>query len=1393
MNKKSSPFTVVRWTGYALILAVLLSAPALMPLSVQSQPLKERVPYPPIRLETGSFAPGAGETLEIPPELRITESQDEAHEYYIVQFAGPVYADWKNKVTALGGTVLDYVPDFAFITFMDSATARKTAALPEVIWVGLYQPAYKISQDLLQNVPDVLDLMAQTFANASIDDITTEARALGAVISHRSSHARGGLLRLQLDSGQLGALAHIPGVRRIEPFYERVLYNDIARGAGLMDAEAAWNDLGLYGEGQVVAVADTGLDTGSLSTLHEDFLGAPTGCSGTDRIIATYALGRTNNWSDSCNSVVYGPQGGHGTHVAGSVLGNGCESGSSGSSYSGSHAGLAPQAGLVFQSIMDSGCNLGGIPDDLNDLFSQAQAAGANIHTNSWGAAVAGSYTTDAYNADLYAWNHKDFTILFAAGNDGIDSNSDGFVDQDSMGAPGTAKNVITVGASENLRLYGGVNPEHSGDPWDEVQCSGNGGGAGWGNCWPTDFPVDPLLNDRLSNNGEGMAAFSSRGPTNDGRIKPDIVAPGSNILSTKSQGQYVGSGWGPGENQYYQFMGGTSMATPLTAGGVALVRQFYTDIEGITPSAALIKATLINGAVDLYPGQYADPLEQNPRLPNYVQGWGRVDIGNATDGSHVYEDVTDGAGLTTSASDSYPHTICTTDHFKVTLVWTDYPGSSLVNDLDLTVTAPDGTTTYYGNVFSNGWSTTGGSPDRVNNVESVYIDAPAPGEWTISISGYNVPQGPQGYALVVDMPDNVCDPDFTLNVTPDSQDVCRGDATDFTATVGQILNFADPVTLSASGIPANASHSFAPNPATPPGVSTLTIDSGAADAGTYAIDATGVSGSRQHFDSVTLHIFEPTAAPVPASPTEGSTGVSTTPAFGWSVASQAASYAIDIAAGPNFETLVDSATGLTSPAYTPDTALEMDTIYYWRVRATNPCGDSAWSAPQAFRTASSGCWSYTSADVPLAINDRSWIESDLSLPDIQITDIDVRIDRISHTWDADLDIYIRHPDATQVLLSSDNGSSGDNYIDTRFDDEAATAVTAGSAPFTGSYRPEGNLATFDSRSALGTWVLRVYDDANGDTGALEGWGLELCGGTTPESADYSDLNSSYGIAWHTGNGTLRLGTNWDADDQFSADYDNDRSDDGVSVSTLQAGQPASVQVTVQGAATNGRWLQAWFDWNRNGAFDAYEQVFDTLVGDGLNELSATVPTTVTAAIPYRFRLYDNASSPTAIQAHDSRAYGGAASGEVEDGTATVPTAVALASFAALRQENRVLLTWETASEIDVLGFNLYRSANGDDRVRLNANLIPAQALGAALGAAYSWEDNAVTPDEAYTYWLEEVSAAGSATLHGPVSVEAAGPTATTLLSVHAERSGSMLWLLGLAVAGWVILRRRRC
>jgi hypothetical protein len=261
------------------------------------------------------------------------------------------------------------------------------------------------------------------------------------------------------------------------------------------------------------------------------------------------------------------------------------------------------------------------------------------------------------------------------------------------------------------------------------------------------------------------MAGFSSRGPTDDGRMKPDVVAPGTWVLSGFSSlyqegygdplnpqvNEYQWDGWGMPINAEYKYMGGTSMSNPLAAGGVTVVKDYYSKAYGLNASAALVKATVINSAVDMLDENNDGVNDNDFPIPNSHEGWGRVNLDGATDGTIAYVD--EGSGLSTNGTQTFNVTT-TGGPLKVTLVWSDYPSTdtasiNLVNDLDLTVSGPSGT--FLGNVFSGGWSAAGGSADRRNNVENVYIQAPVAGTYTVTVKGFNVPNGPQKFALAVD------------------------------------------------------------------------------------------------------------------------------------------------------------------------------------------------------------------------------------------------------------------------------------------------------------------------------------------------------------------------------------------------------------------------------------------------------------------------------------------------------------------------------------------------------------------------------------------------------------------------------------------------------------------
>ncbi|UCG70999.1 MAG: S8 family serine peptidase, partial [Thermoplasmata archaeon] len=661
---------------------------------------------PQLRLKAGVFDP-LTELPDVDSEL-ITNIPSG---YYIVQFTGPIKEFWKNEIQELGGKFYGYIPKYAFIVGIDRSKLLELTNLSYVRWLGIYQPAYKAQEGLLSQDTD--DVIVDVLVFENREEVASQIEELGGNIDSYSSSK----LRVSINQSKIKDILYMPHVEWVEKTPEYRLSNNVSDDFERLNVVTVWKTpYNLNGTGQIVAVCDTGLDTGvNDSTMHDDFEG---------RIVKIYDLvGGGGETAGDLNS-------GHGTHVAGSVLGNGTMS-------SGQIKGMAYGASLVFQAAEDDQTGLlSGIPVDLNDLFWPAYNDSARIHTNSWGSDVNGQYTTDSQNVDEFVWANRDMTILFSAGNEGTDSNSDGIVDLDSINAPATAKNCITVGASENYRSSGGYQ-------------------MSYGTAWPSDFPADPLNSDLMSNNSNGMVAFSSRGATDDGRIKPDVVAPGTNVLSTRSS-LATGTLWGV-YNAYYVYSGGTSMSTPLVAGTAALARQYYVDKKGhTTPSGALLKATLINGAVDLL-GQY----NETASISNFDEGWGRVNLTNSiypsSPRSMKYEDVS--SGFTQSDQvHSYEYVVATGEALKITLVWTDYPGTptsgGLVNDLNLNVTAPNGTSYYYGNNIENGWSNESHVFDDTNNVESVYIQSPSEGIYTIKVMADNIAslgsQPDQDYALVI-------------------------------------------------------------------------------------------------------------------------------------------------------------------------------------------------------------------------------------------------------------------------------------------------------------------------------------------------------------------------------------------------------------------------------------------------------------------------------------------------------------------------------------------------------------------------------------------------------------------------------------------------------------------
>ncbi len=649
---------------------------------------------------------------------------------YIVQFSGAILESWKTAVLDAGGILRGYLPNNAYLVELDSPSLARVATLEPVQWIGEYQPEYKIQPFLgylagkLASSPDrtvadqsgtnFIDVSLRTFDPRDVAEIGAALSRAGGTVIATAGGPRWGLVRANISPDSVAGLSRYAAVQWIEEYVPPVLNNDSAARGNHLNVTNVWAARGLTGYKQIIGHADTGLDIGSTNGIHPDFAG---------RVKVAIALGRPGDWSDTE---------GHGTHTAGSILGDGSAS-------TGRFSGIARGAQLVHQSVMDSGGGLGGLPAYLGDLFLQAYTNGARIHSDSWGSSVYGLYDADAAAVDEFMWDHPDMLVVFSAGNDGSDGNANGVVDLDSIGAPATAKNLLTVGAAENDRAAG----------------SGGYSALTWGAAWPSDYSANPVRDDFISQSADGvyqgMAAFSSRGPTDDGRVKPDIVAPGTDVISCRSRAPGAGVGWGAHPNPGYAFSGGTSMSTPLMAGAAALVRQYLMERRGLTnPSAALMKAVLLNGARSLTPGQYGTGSTREvpgaPR-PNNVEGWGQANIEDTLfPASPRKLMVCDTNALATGGTNTYEIYIGSTNRLSVTLAYSDFPGTAgagkkLVNDLDLFLSGPGGTSWY-----PNGRA----SADRTNNIEGIDVAAPVTGVYTVRVTGFTVPESPQRYALVV-------------------------------------------------------------------------------------------------------------------------------------------------------------------------------------------------------------------------------------------------------------------------------------------------------------------------------------------------------------------------------------------------------------------------------------------------------------------------------------------------------------------------------------------------------------------------------------------------------------------------------------------------------------------
>jgi subtilisin family serine protease/subtilisin-like proprotein convertase family protein len=705
-----------------------------------------------VLLENAFIDTASGTPLAVPAALRAEGDPGS----YIVQWQGALDRTFYDRLRQAGAEFVAYVPNNAALVRVAEDGARQLASAPGTRAVMPFEPYFKLAHRLLpaavEGEPLPVGTMFNVLAFPGAGEETGSAlRQMGVEIVAEGDTQFGRLLTAQSTADSLPALARLKGVERIEVAGERALLNDLSRQrvSVSFDTVAATNYLQLDGQGITVNVNDTGVDA-----THPDLQG---------RVFAY----DTNNLVDPA---------GHGTHVAGTIASTG-QSGPAGTNAPGSIEGAS------FRGMAQAS-DLYVLPIDLNvgplvsDAFLQEAAANyyyvtngnltnklktALVSNNSWGYVgdtaynlASASYDAAVRDALPGKTGSQPVLYVFSAGNDGGGSDSGKGGSPDTILSPGTAKNVITVGALEQFRAI--TNEYYTTN------------GFVTNNIGTTNEVVVPVIETNLpflglTDSDNQVASFSSRGNVGigiegtTGRFKPDVVAPGVFVVSTRSSSWKLEDNYPTDWPEYailsnlnqklepsYRFETGTSMAAPAVSGALALMEDFFEHQLHTNYSPALLKALLLNGSRPV-----SSAYDLHVRSVFNYQGWGLFDLTNSLpqalspaakvapeDWPLQFMDQSPTNALATGRSHAYrvePSPEALLEPLRITLVWTDPPGNpgaaiKLVNDLNLVVSNNVTGEVYAGNDIPpdsdfTRVTATNEVPvfDYINNVERVIVD----------------------------------------------------------------------------------------------------------------------------------------------------------------------------------------------------------------------------------------------------------------------------------------------------------------------------------------------------------------------------------------------------------------------------------------------------------------------------------------------------------------------------------------------------------------------------------------------------------------------------------------------------------------------------------------------
>ena len=734
----------------------------------------------------------------------------------------------------------------------------------------------------------------------------------------------------------------------------------------------------------------------------------------------------------------------HATHVTGTVAA----------------AGVNPNArGMAYNADVIA-YDFGG---DFSEMATEA-TNGLLLSNHSYGIGPSqipdsafGAYIGQAADLDEILYNAPFYCVQFSAGNSrnqGFNPNDGGF---DLLTGTSLAKNAIVVANVNEVSNYTGPN-------------------------------------------SVSMSQSSSWGPTDDGRIKPDISAKGVNVFSPIAT-----------SDSNYGFLSGTSMSAPSVTGSLALIQELNNEMNGNFLRAASLRAIMINSAREA----------GNSPGPDFRFGWGLMDSEEMANTimnngfTYLIEE------NTLQNNGSYSNTVQAVGAntpLKVTIAWQDLEGPPqsigdednstprLVNDLDLRVTDANNNVTRpwtLNNIVPS--LPANKSDNNVDNVEQVVVDN-AVGDFTISVDHKGTLQdAPQNYTIVVS---GIAESSFTF--TPDAlvKDVCSNEDAVFNLQFSSIDSYNGPTNFSASGLPGSLTTDFSPNNFNSDGDVTLTISNlGSVAAGEYDFDVTASGQGESFTRSLTVEILDSnTVGSVSLnSPTGGQTDISIAPTLSWQALPNVNDYTVQVSNNSNFNNVIFSQITDGTSVNVPE--LDEDTQYFWRVSAANDCSSGNFTSA-GFTTEQINCLGDSvSNDTPVTIPvngpDTQTVTLDYTSTNNELVhDISVSLD-ITHTYIEDLTISLESPNGTSVLLVDGECGDGDD-MNVTFDDTGVALSCNTTAPaISGTLRPVEPLSNFVGEDPNGTWVLTVVDSFTAeDGGSVDDFSIEICDGTATFSTN---------------------------------------------------------------------------------------------------------------------------------------------------------------------------------------------------------------------------------------------------------------------------------------------------